>query len=47
MSAQAITALLGFGVLLVSAYLHIKGADGDWWGFVALCLIVKSCQQGV
>jgi len=37
--------LLALGVLIVSAWMHINEKDGSGWGFVALCLIIASCNS--
>lgn len=45
MTGAAILASMALGVVAISAWLHIKGKDGSGWGFVALCLIIASCNK--
>jgi len=35
---------MGIAVLLVSAWLSVKGEDGDGWALLAFLLIVTSCS---
>ena len=43
-SALALPAL-AVGIAFVSAYMHAHGKDGGGWGFVALCLVITSCNH--
>lgn len=42
--SAAITGLLGLGIGAISAYLTVKGKDGDGWAFIAALLILTSCS---
>lgn len=45
MSPPLALVLLALGVCAVSAHLHVHGKDGSGWGFVALCLVITSCNH--
>lgn len=44
MTKAILLSALALGVLTVSAWMHIKNKDGSGWGFVALVLLISSCD---
>jgi hypothetical protein len=45
MVGAAIVGVLGLGLAVLSAWLHIKNKDGSGWGLMAFILIVTSCSK--